>query len=77
MDGITAVRMALEKKVSELETDGKRYRTVRRLNPKQFAELYRHNIETGTPFDMLVDELGESSNNQAEPPPPAVGSSES
>jgi hypothetical protein len=32
-----------------------RYETVRRMNPRQFAELYRANIEQGILFDDLVD----------------------
>ncbi len=34
-----------------------RYESIRRLNPRQFRELWSRNISTGTPFDELVDEL--------------------
>lgn len=35
----------------------RRYEKVRKLNPQQFAELYRRNIEEGISFDDLVDAL--------------------
>lgn len=38
----------------------RRYETLRRLNAKQFADLYKKNIQTGTSFDELVDGLSES-----------------
>ncbi len=34
-----------------------RYEKLRKLNPRQFAELYGVNLNTGKPFDELVDEL--------------------
>lgn len=32
-----------------------RYEYVRRLNPRQFAELHEENIKSGVAFDELVD----------------------
>lgn len=40
-----------------LEKDNLRYEKLRKLNPRQFAELYNINLKTGKPFDELVDEL--------------------
>lgn len=40
-----------------IQTAAKRYETLRKLNVGQFADLYAKNIETGTPFDDLVDGL--------------------
>ena len=37
--------------------DAARYETIRKLNAKQFADLYKVNISTSKPFDQLVDEL--------------------
>ena len=34
-----------------------RYETLRKLNPRQFKELWRTNLDTGTSFDDLVDRL--------------------
>ena len=34
-----------------------RYEKLRKLNPRQFAELYEANLKTGKPFDELVDGL--------------------
>lgn len=34
-----------------------RYEKVRKLNPRQFKEIYEENIKTGVPFDELIDRL--------------------
>ena len=34
-----------------------RYETVRRMRPDQFAQLYKENLQTNTPFDTLIDRL--------------------
>lgn len=34
-----------------------RYEAVRKLNLRQFTELYNKNLKEGVPFDSLVDEL--------------------
>ena len=44
--------------IRELSIAAKRYETVRRMNPMQFMDLYRANIEQGIPFDDLVDNAG-------------------
>ena len=36
-----------------------RYEKLRKLNPRQFEELYLKNIQTGKKFDDLVDEIGD------------------
>ncbi|MEC7119350.1 MAG: hypothetical protein VXW65_05560 [Pseudomonadota bacterium] len=45
-----------------IQTAAKRYEILRTLNPREFAELTAKNLQTGTPFDELVDEMarGES-----------------
>jgi len=34
-----------------------RYEVIRKLDPRQFADLYKENLETKVPFDTLVDRL--------------------
>jgi hypothetical protein len=34
-----------------------RYEKLRRLSPMQFHDLYDKNLNSGTPFDTLVDQL--------------------
>jgi hypothetical protein len=34
-----------------------RYEKLRRLSPKEFHDLYDKNLNSGTPFDTLVDQL--------------------
>ena len=36
-----------------------RYEKVRKLNPAQFADLWKENLTTGVHFDILVDQLPE------------------
>lgn len=40
---------------AQLALGDDRYEFVRRLNPRQFAELYQRNISENIPFDELVD----------------------
>ena len=47
-EGLTAERDAFK-------IAANRYETVRKMNAKQFVELYRANIEQGMLFDDLVD----------------------
>lgn len=44
-------------RIAYLETGHRRYEALRRLNPRQFADLYAKNLETGVAFDELVDGL--------------------
>ncbi len=37
--------------------DAHRYSLVRKLTPQAFAGLYATNLETGKPFDELLDDL--------------------
>jgi len=53
----------LKFRVAELEKQAFRYEAVRRMNPRQFAELYAANIECGIPFDELVDHAATASTN--------------
>lgn len=47
-----------------IQTAAKRYETLRRLNARQFADLYAKNLETGTPFDELVDGITKEQSNE-------------
>jgi hypothetical protein len=40
-----------------IQIAAQRYETLRTLNARQFADLYAKNLETGTPFDELVDAI--------------------
>jgi|GEM_PF-5574439 len=44
-------------RIKELEIAHNRYEALRKLNPVQFAKLYRKNIDSGQSFDSLVDKL--------------------
>ncbi|HDR8949573.1 TPA: hypothetical protein QDA71_006689, partial [Burkholderia vietnamiensis] len=54
---------AIDLLLAELEAaaadklDADRYRSIRRLNAQQFAELFQRNIREGIQFDFLVDQL--------------------
>ena len=43
--------------VANLKKGHDRYEKVRKMNPQQFAELCRQNIQVGKLFDDLVDGL--------------------
>ena len=43
--------------IERIQIAAKRYETLRTLNPRQFADLYAKNLETGVAFDELVDGL--------------------
>lgn len=46
-----------EEKLEELKLAHKRYEKVRKLNPRQFAELYEQNLRGVATFDELVDQI--------------------
>ena len=48
---------ALETELEEYKTNARRYARVRRMNVRQFAELYQANLDDLGPFDALVDRL--------------------
>jgi hypothetical protein len=43
--------------IGDLLVSHYRYEKLRRLNPRQFQELWNKNLQTGIAFDTLVDEL--------------------
>lgn len=43
--------------LSKIQKQASRYEVVRKLSPRQFSKLYKRNIETGTHFDELVDQI--------------------
>jgi len=45
-----------DKKNADLVRDGLRYKKLRRLNVRQFSELYERNL-AGENFDQMVDEM--------------------
>lgn len=55
VDGIN--RKVDDNKLMDYAKGYLRYETLRRLNPRQFTDLYMENIRTGVPFDTLVDNL--------------------
>lgn len=47
----------------QLEMDkAQLYEKLRRMNPREFTELYKKNIETGVVFDELLDKWPENDN---------------
>ena len=57
IESLYAEALKMQAELERIQTAAKRYETVRTLNPREFAELTAKNLETGTPFDDLVDEL--------------------
>ena len=47
----------LELERDEYKIGHDRYEKLRRLNPREFKELYEKNLTSGTSFDILVDKL--------------------
>jgi hypothetical protein len=45
-----------EKSLTEVARGWLRYEAIRKLNPRQFDELYRRNL-AGENFDAMVDQL--------------------
>ena len=45
----------LRAKVEGMRVAAERYEIVRRLNVEEFKAIYMHNLQTGTPFDNLID----------------------
>lgn len=41
--------------VQRLREDAGRYREVRRMSLREFSDIYEANVQTGAPFDRLVD----------------------
>ena len=56
-DVLHAIIGALVRERDELLVAARRYETVRKLNPRQFSELYERNITSGQSFDDLVDRI--------------------
>ncbi|MEI7673810.1 MAG: hypothetical protein WCK00_17030 [Deltaproteobacteria bacterium] len=47
----------LEADIQEMELYRKRYEALRVMTPIAFTELWMTNLQDGTPFDELVDEM--------------------
>jgi len=54
--GYTTNMLYLVNKIRDMRIRSDRYDKVRHLNARQFAELFRRNIE-GRRFDEMVDEM--------------------
>ena len=52
---IGAIDLEDNTEVAELRRDAERYRHLRCYTPREFNRLYQENIETGKPFDCLID----------------------
>lgn len=66
---LSALRTAAIADAAEIERiqiAAKRYETLRTLNPRQFADLYAKNLETGVAFDELVDGLSNDAGDRSE-----------
>lgn len=57
LDAHTATLRAELEAAAADKRDADRYRSIRRLNAQQFAELFQRNIQEGIQFDFLVDQL--------------------
>lgn len=49
------LKSEVDARIAELEKSHERYEKVRRMNPQQFIAIYLSNLQTGVPFDDLVD----------------------
>ena len=47
----------LTRNIETLERDAARYKKLRKLNPRQFGDLWERNLKEAIPFDDLVDAL--------------------
>lgn len=54
---LTAALQAAAMDIERFEPGYRRYEKLRRLNVHQFRELFKKNLESGVPFDDLVDVL--------------------
>jgi hypothetical protein len=52
---LTMAARQAEASIAELKTNARRYMHVRRLNVRQFSDLYVANLNGKGPFDALVD----------------------
>lgn len=47
---------AISVRLDDANLGSKRYEKLRKLNPREFSDIYGTNLSTGTKFDLLVDE---------------------
>ena len=62
----TAAISELRAEVDRLRARAELYETVRKLNSRDFSELWMTNIREGTPFDDLVAAFASASGESAE-----------
>lgn len=60
-------RLARSCEICDLEKQSDRYEKIRRLNPRQFGELWQRNLK-GENFDDMIDALTAMPNDQAQRP---------
>ena len=51
---------SLETENEALRQDAERYQIARKMNPLQWADAYQLNIQTGKPFDEIIDAMEQS-----------------
>lgn len=59
MIDIDELMQELRTNLIEAEKKAALYEKLRRMNPREFAELHKKNIETGVAFDELLDKWPE------------------
>lgn len=47
-----------KQELDELRLAARRYEIARRLNPREWAAVWAENIQTGKPFDEIIDGRG-------------------
>ena len=56
--GLIALQVSsITSELTKHELGYERYEKLRKLNPRQFQELWETNLTTGQPFDGLVDKI--------------------
>ena len=56
-DDVVAGHPVAMNELAELRLAAERYETARRMNPRQWADVWKLNISTGKPFDEIIDNL--------------------
>lgn len=63
---VCATLAAEVRRLSEMEKSHKRYEYVRRLNPRQFTDLWEAHLKSDKLFDDMVDEMIEEHDKKRE-----------
>ena len=57
LSDVAAGHPLAEQELAELRLAAERYETARRMNPRQWADAWQLNIQTGKPFDEIIDNM--------------------